>query len=128
MTKDFPKPLIWVGSSKEELLEFPKALIAEIGFILYQVQIEQYDSRIKPLKGFNGVFEIVSNYQTNTYRTIYAVKIDHSVYVLHAFKKKSKKGSKTPKQTIELIENCLKQARKISQELHNENRENENNE
>jgi phage-related protein len=34
---------------------------------------------IKSLKGFNGVFEILNKYQTDTYHTIYAIKIDDAV-------------------------------------------------
>ncbi|HEY9703671.1 MAG TPA: type II toxin-antitoxin system RelE/ParE family toxin, partial [Allocoleopsis sp.] len=103
MKNDEIKTVIWVGTTKEELLEFPEEVIDEIGYILYGVQIHQTHPKIKPLKGFNGVFEIRSNYQTDTYRTVYAIKIDNDLYVLHAFKKKSPKGIKTPQQTINLI-------------------------
>ncbi|MBD2441736.1 type II toxin-antitoxin system RelE/ParE family toxin [Dolichospermum sp. FACHB-1091] len=68
----------------------------------------------KTLKGFNGVFEIRNNYETDTYRTIYAIKIDDAVYILHAFKKKSPKGIKTPQQTIDLIHQRLQTAIQIS--------------
>ena len=73
-------------------------------------QKNQTHPHIKPLKGLSGVFEIKSDYQTDTYRTEYAIKLGNSVYVLHAFKKKSKTGIKTPKQTIDLIKERLKQA------------------
>ena len=118
---ELPKIVIWVNSSKEELLEFPEDVIDEVGYILYLIQIEQHHPKIKPLKGngLNGVFEIKSNYQTDTYRTIYAIKIDDAIYVLHAFKKKSKQGIKTPQQTIDLIKQRLKFAREISQERQN---------
>ncbi|TAE56521.1 MAG: addiction module toxin RelE [Nostocales cyanobacterium] len=115
MINDTPKTVIWVNSAKEELLEFPEDVIDEIGYILYRVQTNQTHTKIKPLKGFNGVFEIRSNYQTDTYRTVYAIKIDDAVYVLHAFKKKSPKGIKTPQQTIELIQQRLQTAIQISQ-------------
>ena len=57
--------------------------------------------------GFDGVFEIVSSYMTDTYRAVYAVKIDDKVYVLHTFKKKSKSGIKTPKPDMNLIRERL---------------------
>jgi phage-related protein len=78
------------------------------------VQINQNHPKIKPLKGFNGVFEIRNNYETDTYRTIYAIKIDDAVYILHAFKKKSPKGIKTPQKTIDLIHQRLQTAIQIS--------------
>jgi phage-related protein len=115
MTNDIIKTVIWVNSSKEELLEFPEDVIDEIGYILYRVQINQNHPKIKPLKGFNGVFEIRNNYETDTYCTIYAIKIDDAVYILHAFKKKSPKGIKTPQQTIDLIYQRLQTAVQISQ-------------
>ncbi|NEP52625.1 MAG: type II toxin-antitoxin system RelE/ParE family toxin [Moorea sp. SIO3C2] len=68
------------------------------------------------MKGLNGVFEIVSDYQTDTYRTVYAVKLGNAIYVLHAFKKKSKTGIKTPKQTMDLIKERLKQAQEIAKQ------------
>jgi phage-related protein len=113
------KTVIWVGQAKEELREFPEDVIDEVGYILYQVQSQKTHPHIKQLKGFKGVFEIRSNYQTDTYRTVYAVKIDENVYVLHAFKKKSTKGIKTPKQTLDLIQQRYQKAQKIAEEFKN---------
>ena len=59
------------------------------------MQIEKYHPKIKPLKSLTGVFEIINDYQSDTYRTLYALKIDDAIYVLYAFKKKSKTGIKT---------------------------------
>ena len=67
----------------------------------------------KPLKGFKGagVLEVIEDHAGDTYRAIYTVRFARAVYVLHAFKKKSKSGIKTPKHEIELIESRLKQAK-----------------
>ena len=88
MGDELLKTVIWVGASKKELLEFPEDVIDEVGYILYRVQKNQTHPHIKPLKGLRGVFEIVSDYKTDTYRTVYAIKLGNAVYVLHAFKKK----------------------------------------
>ena len=69
---------------------------------------------IKPLKGFSEVLEIVTDFQTDTYRTVYATKIEKVIYVLHAFKKKSKKGIATPKPEIDLIKQRLNLAQAIA--------------
>ncbi len=63
----------------------------------------------KPLKGFKGagVLEIVTDHSGDTYRTVYTVRFAKAVYVLHAFKKKSKSGIKTPAQEIDLIHKRL---------------------
>lgn len=67
---------------------------------------------VKPLQGFKGagVLEVVEDYDGDTYRAVYTVKLAEVVYVLHCFKKKSKKGIATPKQTIDLIHQRLRVA------------------
>lgn len=57
--------------------------------------------------------EIISNFDKNTYRAVYAVKIGEVIYVLHCFQKKSKQGIATPKQEIDLIKQRLKDAKQI---------------
>lgn len=116
MEDELLKTVIWVGASKKELLEFPEDVIDEVGYILYRVQKNQNHPHLKPLKGLRGVWEIVSDYQTDTYRTVYAVQLGNAVYVLHGFKKKSKTGIKTPKQTMDLIKERLRKAQEIAKQ------------
>lgn len=88
-----------------------------MGHALYLVQTGQTPPNAKPLKGIeSGVFEIVDDYDTNTYRTVYAVKVGESLYVLHAFQKKSKRGIKTPQKEIDLIKRRLKRAKEMEKE------------
>ncbi len=112
------KPLVWIGSSLKGLREFPDEVKDEMGFALYEAQCGLKPTAAKPLKGFGGagVLEIISDYQTDTYRTVYTVRLEERVYVLHAFQKKSKKGIATPKSDLELIKRRLRQA----EELHKE--------
>ena len=71
----------------------------------------------KPLSGIaSGVFEIVTDFDRGTYRTVYAVKIGNHVYVLHIFQKKSKSGIKTPRQDLDLIVSRLKEAHRREDE------------
>ena len=42
-------------------------------------------------------------YRTDAYRTVYVAEIAGSLWVVHAFLKKSKTGIKTPKAEIDLI-------------------------
>jgi phage-related protein len=111
----FVKLLVWVGSSLKDLREFPEAVKDEMGFALYETQCGLKPLDAKPLKGFGGakVLEIVSDYQTDTYRAVYTVRFDARVYVLHAFQKKSKKGIATSQSDIELIKRRLKQAEEL---------------
>jgi phage-related protein len=110
------KPLIWVGSSLKDLRAFPEAVKDEMGHALFEAQCGLKPLSAKPLKGFGGasVLEIVSDYQTDTYRAVYTVKFGERIYVLHAFQKKSKKGIATPQAEIELIKARLK----LAAELH----------
>ena len=104
------KQLVWVGSSKDDLIAFPEDVKDVMGFALHLAQQGGKHPSAKPLKGFKGagVLEVVDSYDGDTYRAVYTVKIKNKVYVLHAFQKKSKKGIQTPQQDIELIKARLK--------------------
>ncbi len=58
-----------------------------------------------------GVFELVDRSEGDAYRVICATKLGDVVYVIDAFKKKSRKGRKTPREIIERIEHRLTAAR-----------------
>jgi phage-related protein len=108
------KQLVWMSSSREDLKALPVEVQDEIGYSLYQAQLGELPYHAKPLKGINGVFEIVCNFDRNTYRAVYAAKLGNHIYVLHVFQKKSKIGIKTPKFEIELIRNRLYAAKVIA--------------
>jgi phage-related protein len=67
----------------------------------------------KPGQGHRGagVLEIVDDFDGDTFRAVYTVRLAGAIYVLHAFQKKSKHGIATPKTELDLIERRLKQAR-----------------
>ncbi len=107
-----PRPLVWVGSSKDDLKEFPDEVQDHIGFALYIAQIGQKHRDAKPMTALGyGVLEVVSDFDRNTYRAVYAVGFPDAVYVLQAFQKKSKRGISTPKSEIDLVKRRLKVAR-----------------
>lgn len=121
MSVPLVKLLVWVGSSLKDLREFPEAVKDEMGFALYEAQCGLKPLDAKPLKGFGGanVLEIVSDYQTDTYRAVYTVRFGERVYVLHAFQKKSK-GIATQQSDIELIKRRLRQAKALHEEWRKE--------
>src|ERR1700733_2386884 len=89
------KPLFWIGSAKNDLLEFPEAVKDEVGIALSVAQSGGKHPKAKPWKGEGpGVLEIVEDYRGDTYRAVYTVKFEKAAYVLHAFQKKSPKGNK----------------------------------
>ncbi|MEA2903867.1 MAG: hypothetical protein QOI12_1254 [Alphaproteobacteria bacterium] len=106
-----PRPLLWVGSSKRDYRRFPSRVQDNLGFALFLVQTGQHPPAAKLLKGIGGgVVELVDDFDGDTYRAVYTVRFHAVVYVLHAFKKKSKRGIKTPQTDIELIRRRLRDA------------------
>ena len=88
---------------------------------LYTAQQGGTDPAAKPLKGFGGakLMEIVDRHDTNTYRAVYTVQFAGTIYVLHAFQKKSKKGIATPPKDIDLIRQRLAAAERHYNERQN---------
>jgi phage-related protein len=106
-----PRPVIWVGSSKDDISSLPGSVKASFGYRLRQVQDGETPPDMKSLTQFGtGVFELRERFDKNAYRLVYAVNLKKAIYVLHAFMKKSKSGIGLPKQDAELIETRLKRA------------------
>lgn len=89
-----------------------------MGYALYLAQLGLESTNVKPLTGFGGrgVLEVIEDDTGGTYRAIYTVKFKESVYVLHVFQKKSKKGRETPKEEMDIVKNRLK----IAEQKHEE--------
>lgn len=105
------KPLFWVGSAKNELLEFPEAVKDEMGTALSVAQFGGKHPSAKPWKGAGpGVLEIACDHRSGTYRGVYTVKFEKAVYVLHAFQKKSPRGMKTARSDVGLVARRLRAA------------------
>lgn len=90
-----------------------------MGHALHLAQIGDKSPDAKPLRGFKGagVLEIVENFDGNTYRAVYAVRLASGVYALHAFQKKSHRGIATDQRDIELVEKRLQDAERIDREM-----------
>ena len=106
------KDLVFIGSSRNDLREFPEEVRQEIGYALFEVQMGGKPAEAKPLRGFGGagVLEVIENFLGDTYRAVYTVKFAKVIYVLHCFQKKSKTGIKTPQHEIDLIRQRLSTA------------------
>ena len=113
------KPVIWVGSSRNDLRGFPDAVQDHVGYALYVAQRGEKHRDAKALAGFGGagVVEIVTDYRGDTFRAVYTVRFAGALYVLHAFQKKSKSGRATPRRDLELIKQRLREAERIAKEL-----------
>ena len=115
------RPLVWVGSSLNDLRKMPQPVRRDIGFALYAAQQGETDPAAKPLKGFGGarVMEIVERHRGDAFRAVYTAQFGEAVYVLHAFQKKSKSGIATPKPDMELIRRRYAEAERLHKERQN---------
>lgn len=106
------KPLFWVRSSKRDLLAMPGHVVQELGTALGVARYGAKHPAAKPWKGEGpGVFEIVSNFDGDTFRAVYTVRLPKAVYVLHCFQKKSPRGVRTARTHVDLISARLRLAR-----------------
>ena len=107
-----PKPVRWVGTSKQDLSAFPDDVKRRVGRALWDAQVGLKAPFAKPLRGFGGagVLEVVDDFDGNTFRAVYTVRFAGVVYVLHAFQKKSTQGVSTPKSVVDLIAKRLARA------------------
>lgn len=115
--RDHPAPgeklVLWMGSSKRDLLQFPGSVIDEVGTALSVAQFGAKHPSAKVWKGAgSGVLEIVEDLGRATYRAVYTVRFERAIYVLHCFQKKSPSGSRTARNDIELIGARLLEARR----------------
>jgi phage-related protein len=93
--------------------KFPAEVRRRVGGALWEAQIGRKAPFAKPLRGFGDadVLEIVDDFEGETFRAAYTVRLANAVYSLHAFQKKSKRGIATPKAELALIEQRLKRTR-----------------
>jgi len=113
VTNDPPlKPVIWVGTSLDDLRRFPAPVQDHMGYALYVAQGGSKHQDAKVLSGFGGagVLEVIKDHRGDTFRAVYTLKYEGRVFVLQAFQKKSKSGQKTSRRDMELIHQRLREA------------------
>lgn len=103
------RPISWIKAARKEFEKFPEPVKLD-GLQALTIAAEgRKADQVKPLQGFSdGVLEIVLKHRSDAYRVVYAVQIGEEVWVLHAFKKKSTQGKKTPKHEINLVHDRIK--------------------
>jgi phage-related protein len=107
------KLIRFVGSAKDDLSAFPKAVRARAGQELFMVQLERDPDDWKPLSIVGpGAKEIRVRDTAGAFRVIYVVKLEDAVYVLHAFQKKTQKISR---EDMKLAKERYRIAREIAQ-------------
>ena len=98
-----------MGSSLDDLRNFPDEARRAAGFELYAVQCG-YDPRDwRPMPAIGPGVKEIRIHSLGEWRVVYVAKFSESVYVLHSFQKKSRK---TSSRDIELAQKRYKQLKR----------------
>jgi phage-related protein len=93
------KDIIWVGSSYNDLCNFPRDARHEAGFQLGQVQLGLEPNDWKPFNEVGaGTKEIRIRDKNGIYRVLYVAKFEEAIYVLHCFQKKTESTAQADKE------------------------------
>lgn len=87
------KPLRFVGSSLDDLRNFPDEARRAAGFALHAVQSGLDPGDWKPMPIVGAGVRGIRIHILGEWRVIYVAKLQEAVYVLHAFQKKTRKTS-----------------------------------
>ena len=100
------KPLIFLGSSLDDLCNFPDEARKAAGFELRFVQGGVEPSDWKPMANIGRGVKEIRIHVLGEWRIVYVAKFEDAVYVLHSFQKKTQK---TNQRDIELARKRFKQ-------------------
>ena len=92
------KPVVWAGSSRTDLREFPGVVGDHMGYASYAAQRGGKHRDAKALTGFGGAgaLEVVKDDRSDTFRSVYTLRYGEAAHVPQALQKKSKTGRETP--------------------------------
>ncbi|MCJ2074794.1 type II toxin-antitoxin system RelE/ParE family toxin [Methylobacterium sp. E-016] len=111
---DQPEPnrriVVWVASSRKDIRDMPPEVRREFGQAIDDAELGGKHPHAKPLKGIEAV-EVVTDFDGDTFRAVYTVKLEGYLYVLDAFQKKSTTGRKTAVVDIDRIKRRLAAAK-----------------
>jgi phage-related protein len=100
------KTLRFVGSSLDDLRNFPAEARRQAGFELYAVQRGLQPSDSKPMNDIGAGVREIRVHVLGEWRVLYVAKFADAVYVLHSFQKKSRK---TRREDLELARQRYRQ-------------------
>ncbi len=108
MSRD-TRPISWVKAARKDFEAFPDSARDRLLDALTVVAEGGTPRIAKPLAGLgSGVIELALPHGGEAYRVVYALHLEASIWVIHAFQKKSKKGIKTPATEIDLVRERIK--------------------
>jgi phage-related protein len=100
------KSLQFVGSSLDDLRDFPAEVRRQAGFELDAVQRGFDPSDWKPMSDIGSGVREIRIHVFGEWRIIYVAKIEAAIFVLHAFQKKTQQ---TAREDIELARRRYRQ-------------------
>jgi phage-related protein len=96
------KEIRWVGSSYDDILNFPEEPRRKAGFELGKVQAGLEPEDWKPFSDVGaGVKEIRVTDSSGIFRVMYVAKFEEAIYVLHCFQKKTEATTKHDREIAE---------------------------
>ena len=107
------RPIGWVRAARKAYEAFPANVRNRVGTALTIAAEGSKADIAKPLKGLGpGVMEIAVRYRSDAWRVVYVTGMGGTLWVIHAFQKKSRTGIKTPKAEIDLVRTRLGRLRR----------------
>src|ERR1700690_2763768 len=93
-----PKPVISVGTSLEDLREFPAPVQDHLGYALYVAQRGGEHQDAKVLSGFGGagVLEVIRDFRGDTFRAVYTLKYSGMVLSFVPSRRSRRQEGKRP--------------------------------
>lgn len=112
------KEIVWMGTSLDDLRDFPKDARQDAGYQLEQVQLGLDPDDWKPMPDVgSGTREIRVKTEDGVFRVFYVTKFGDEVYVLHSF---TKKTQKTEQKDIKLGIKRYSEAKKLYEQKQQE--------
>jgi phage-related protein len=108
------KPILWAGSSLNDLRAFPEDARRIAGFELRRVQQGLHPTDWKPMLSVGAGVEEIRVHTGQEHRVFYIARFEEGVYVLHAFEKRSRK---TPAREIEVARTRLRDVLAVRRRL-----------
>ncbi|MGE8128974.1 type II toxin-antitoxin system RelE/ParE family toxin [Methylobacterium sp. NPDC080182] len=116
---DQPEPsrqVIFVASARRDIQAMPAEVRREFGQALFEAECGGKHPHAKPLKGIEAV-EVVTDFDGDTFRAVYTVKLEGFIFVLDAFQKKSTVKRKTAVVDLDRIRKRLAAAKEMHKAL-----------
>jgi phage-related protein len=88
------KKITWLGNTHETVKGYSILVKQDIGYNLDKVQRGIDPCDWKPMTSIGQGVKEIRIHEENEYRVIYVAKFEESIYVLHAFVKKTEQTSK----------------------------------